>query len=155
MLTIEEVNYALKNTPSNNAPGEDGITGTVLKMAWNNRLVKTRLFKLVKSCVRLGYHPKIWEKATIMVIPKPNKPDYTEPRAYRPIPLLKDTSKISGKNRSNQDNGTNSLLPPEQFGGRHRSSATDVALDLIQRIETTKDTTSAILIDIQGVLDNI
>ena len=90
-----------------------------------------------------------------MVIPKPNKPDYTEPRAYRPIPLLKDTSKISGKNRSNQDNGTNSLLPPEQFGGRHRSSATDVALDLIQRIETTKDTTSAILIDIQGVFDNI
>ena len=40
LLAIEDVDYALKNTPSNKASGEDGITGKVLKMAWKNRLFK-------------------------------------------------------------------------------------------------------------------
>ena len=44
LLTIEEVDYALKNTPSNKASGENDITGKVLKMTG-----KTPLFKLLQS----------------------------------------------------------------------------------------------------------
>ena len=50
---------------------------------------------------------------------------------------------------------TKTLLPPEQFGGRHSYSATDDVLDIIQKIETTKDIISAILIDIQNVFDKV
>ena len=120
-------------------------------MAWKNRL-----FKLLQSCVKLGCYPKISKEAIIMVIPKPNKPDYTKPRAYRPISLLKVTSKVLEKIVQIRMTAlTNNLLPPEQFGGRQGYSATDAVLDIVQRIETTKDTTSAILIDIQGAFDNV
>ena len=156
MLTIEEVDYALKNTPSNKAPGEDGITGKVLKMAWKNRLFKTRLFKPLKFCVKLKYYPKMWKEAIIMVIPKPNKPDYNISRTYRPISLLKITSKILEKIVQIRMTAlTNNLLPPEQFGGRHGYSAADAILDIIQKIETTKNITLAILIDIQDAFDNV
>ena len=100
-----------------------------------------RLFTLLQSCVKLGYHRKIWKKAIIMVIPKRNKPDYTKPRAYRPISLLKVTSKVLEKIVLIRMAAlTNNLLPTEQFGGRQVYSATDGVLDIVQRIETTKDT---------------
>ena len=131
----------MKNTPSNKALGEDGITGKVLKTAWKTRFFKTRLFKLLQSCVKPGYHPNIWKNAIIMVIPKPYKPDYTKHRSYRPISLLKVTLKILETIVQIRMTAlTNNLLPPEQFGSRQGYSATDAVLDIVQRIETTKDT---------------
>ena len=92
--------------------------------------------------MKLGYHPKIWKEAIIMVIPKPNKPDYTKPRAYRPISLLKVTSKVLETIVQIRTTALiNNLLPPEQFGGRKGYSATDAVLDIVQKIETTKDST--------------
>ena len=77
----------------------------------------------------------------IMVIPKPNKPDYTNPRAYRPISLLKVTLKVLEKIVQIMRTALkNNLLLPKQFGGRRGYSGTDVVLDIAQRIETTKDT---------------
>ncbi|VVT55226.1 uncharacterized protein SAPINGB_P004490 [Magnusiomyces paraingens] len=50
---------------------------------------------------------------------------------------------------------TTHLLPPEQYGGRQGYCATDAVLELVQRIETSKEKISAMLIDIQGAFDNV
>ncbi|VVT56562.1 uncharacterized protein SAPINGB_P005152 [Magnusiomyces paraingens] len=92
-LEFDEVDSALADTPNDKAPGDDGITGKVLKMAWLNKDFKERFFKLLQACVKFGYHPKVWRHGIIVVIPKPKKPDYSKPRAYRPISLLKIPSK--------------------------------------------------------------
>ncbi|VVT47317.1 uncharacterized protein SAPINGB_P001651 [Magnusiomyces paraingens] len=82
-LEFDEVDSALGDTPNDKAPGDDGITGKVLKMAWLNKDLKERCFKLLQACVKFGYHPKVWRHGIIVVIPKPKKPDYSKPRAYR------------------------------------------------------------------------
>ena len=41
-----------------------------------------------------GYYPKSWRKAIAIAIPKSGKPDYSNPRAYRLIPLLECLAKV-------------------------------------------------------------
>ncbi|VVT46173.1 uncharacterized protein SAPINGB_P001082 [Magnusiomyces paraingens] len=153
---FDEVDSALADTPNDKAPGDDGITGKVLKMAWLNKDFKERFFKLLQACVKFGYHPKVWRHGIIVVIPKPKKPDYSKPRAYRPISLLKIPSKVLEKIiQKRMTKLTTHLLPPEQYGGRQGYCATDAVLELVQRIETSKEKISAMLIDIQGAFDNV
>ncbi|VVT57090.1 uncharacterized protein SAPINGB_P005529 [Magnusiomyces paraingens] len=155
-LEFDEVDSALADTPNDKAPGDDGITGKVLKMAWLNKDFKERFFKLLQACVKFGYHPKVWRHGIIVVIPKPKKPDYSKPRAYRPISLLKIPSKVLEKIiQKRMTKLTTHLLPPEQYGGRQGYCATDAVLELVQRIETSKEKISAMLIDIQGAFDNV
>lgn len=42
----------------------------------------------------LGYHPMQWKQAIIIILRKPNKPDYSIPGAYRPISLLNTLGKL-------------------------------------------------------------
>jgi hypothetical protein len=44
-----------------------------------------------------GYHPRCWRQAMTVIIPKPNKPDYSDPKAYQPIALLNCLGKILEK----------------------------------------------------------
>lgn len=93
------------------AHSEDNVIGEVLKMAW-----KTRIFKLLQSCVNLGYHPMIWKEAIIMMILKPDKSGYTKYKAYIPISLLKVTSKVlKDFVEIKMTAVTKTLPPPKQF----------------------------------------
>jgi hypothetical protein len=47
-----------------------------------------RLTRLFNACITAGYHPRSWREATVAVIPKPNRADYSLPKNYRPIALL-------------------------------------------------------------------
>ncbi|VVT54897.1 uncharacterized protein SAPINGB_P004317 [Magnusiomyces paraingens] len=155
-LEFDEVDSALADTPNDKAPGDDGITGKVLKMAWLNKDFKERFFKLLQACVKFGYHPKVWRHGIIVVIPKPKKPDYSKPRAYRPISLLKIPSKVLEKLYKKNDQAYNTLTSTRAIWGRQGYCATDAVLELVQRIETSKEKKlSAMLIDIQGAFDNV
>ncbi|VVT45468.1 uncharacterized protein SAPINGB_P000760 [Magnusiomyces paraingens] len=138
-LEFDEVDSALADTPNDKAPGDDGITGKVLKMAWLNKDFKERFFKLLQACVKFGYHPKVWRHGIIVVIPKPKKPDYSKPRAYRPISLLKIPSKVLEKLYKKNDQTYNTLTSTRAIWGRQGYCATDAVLELVQRIETSKE----------------
>ena len=43
---------------------------------------------IFEACLKLSYFPKKWKLAQFLTLPKPNKEDYTDPSAYRPISLL-------------------------------------------------------------------
>ena len=45
--------------------------------------------------INKGYYPKYWRKATGAILAKPDKPDYSIPKAYRVISLLNCLGKIS------------------------------------------------------------
>ncbi|VVT50380.1 uncharacterized protein SAPINGB_P002734 [Magnusiomyces paraingens] len=119
-LEFDEVDSALADTPNDKAPGDDGITGKVLKMAWLNKDFKERFFKLLQACVKFGYHPKVWRHGIIVVIPKPKKPDYSKPRAYRPISLLKIPSKVLEKLYKKNDQAYNTLTSTRAIWGKTR-----------------------------------
>jgi hypothetical protein len=44
-----------------------------------------------------GYHPTYWQQATTVIVPKPGKPNYSIPKAYRPVALLNCVGKILEK----------------------------------------------------------
>ena len=41
-----------------------------------------------------GYHLARWKQATGIILKKPNKPDYSAPKAYRVIALLNCLGKV-------------------------------------------------------------
>ncbi|KDQ60525.1 hypothetical protein JAAARDRAFT_125709 [Jaapia argillacea MUCL 33604] len=45
-------------------------------------------------CLTKGYHPKLWWRAIAVALHKPKKPDYSIPKVYRLIQLLKCLGKI-------------------------------------------------------------
>lgn len=97
----------------------------------------------------------------MVVIPKPGKPCYNVPKAYRPIQLLECLGKLVEKiiaKRITFECGKHDILPPEQFGGRSNASHIDAGMTLVHDIKHTKKqglVTSVLAIDIKGFFDNI
>ena len=52
---------------------------------------------LIHQCLTNKYHPLQWYRAIAIALKKPNKSDYTQPRAYCLITLLKYMGKLLEK----------------------------------------------------------
>ena len=70
----------------NTAPGKDGITSAVLRLAWPQ--ISALVIDLFRACTEAGYHPLCFRTAIVAIIEKPKKIDRSCPRSYRPISLL-------------------------------------------------------------------
>ena len=97
-LSEEEVDLLLAQTNNSSAPGPSGQGWRLIKWAWNDIPgLSKRLVHLFNACISAGYHPTAWRKATVVVIPKPNRADYSLPKNYRPIALLECLGKLLEK----------------------------------------------------------
>src|SRR6266581_27614 len=156
-ISAEEIQAALSTTSNKSAPGPSGITYKLLKWAFEAR--PDRFVDLFNAALSLGHHP--WKDAKVVVIPKPNKGDYSLPKAYRPISLLECCGKLLEKivaKRLLSDINHFSLIPSSQFGSRDYSCATDAALSLVHTVQgaiQTRHTCAVLLFDIQGFFDHI
>ena len=92
-VTDDEVQHALASTSNKLAPGLSSINYKLLK--WAFMAAPHQFTSLFDACLCLGHHP--WHGALVIVIPKPNKPDYSVPKAYRPISLLECCAKLVEK----------------------------------------------------------
>jgi len=52
---------------------------------------------LICQCLANGYHPLQWQRVIVIALKKPNKPDYTQSRAYCLIILLEYMGKLLEK----------------------------------------------------------
>ena len=158
-VTRSEVESNLKSSNQRSAPGASGISFRALKWAWE--VNQDVIFFIVRWSVRLGFHHPDWKTSIMTVLPKPNKPDYASPRAYRPIQLLECLGKLVEKivaRRLMFDCAKFSLLPPEQFGGAMAASCIDAGLSLTHDIESALNrghTASLLTVDVKGFFDNI
>ncbi len=136
-LINSEIESALLSSNNKKAPGNDGIGFTLLKRAYK---IAPELFNgLYKACFQLGYHPRAWRDSVGIILPKPNKPDYSIPKAYRIISLLNCIGKVLEKvfaNRLGYLANVESLLDDSQLGGRQQHSAIDTAFLLLYHIES-------------------
>ena len=118
-------------------------------------------YRLFASLLHIGYHPKCWKQATGVILKKHQKPDYTNPTAYRVISLLNCLGKISERilaQRLSYLAETTSLLHNTQIGGRLKKSAIDAAMLLtneIQQNRLAKLITTTLLLDIKGAFDYV
>ncbi|OGE46890.1 hypothetical protein PENARI_c093G11063, partial [Penicillium arizonense] len=135
-ITELEIQRSLKAAKGSTAPGEDGLPTLVWKQLW--RHLKVYITGIFTASVNLGYHPKRWRSAKIVVLRKPKKPDYSVPGAYRPISLLNTLGKLLEAvmaRRLSYLAEKHGLLPDTQFGGRPGRTTEQALLVLSNAID--------------------
>jgi len=123
-----EIEEAIAGASASSSPGYTQISYQAIKWAWENPTFSQYTTALMQKCLATGYHPKAWRKAIAVALRKPNKPDYSNPSAYRLITLLECLGKILEKviaRRLTFLVGKHNLVPDNQFGGSSNSSTAD------------------------------
>src|ERR1700677_1606878 len=158
-FTERELGDLLTGASNKSAPGSSGIGWALLKRGWPS--VKDFLIDIFDACIQLGHHPQRWKEAVVVVIPKPDKPDYSHAKAHRPISLLETMSKLLEKavaKRFQHDIVKHELIPTNQFGGRAHSSCLDAGLTLlhdVQRAHSIGLKVGILLFDVRGFFDHV
>jgi len=102
--------------------------------------------------------PKIWRRAPIVAIPKPEKP-LGDPKSYRPISLLCVPFKILERLiYARVEAITDPQLPQEQAVFRHGRSAVDQVTLLTQDIEdsfSAKKNAGAVFVDLTAAYNTV
>lgn len=160
-ITREEVERAIRRPAADKAPGISQIPNRALRAGMSEIL--TPAHHLFNACIKLGYHPKLFKRANTIVLRKPNKEDYFDPKAYRPIALLDTLGKalesvvamrISDLAEQHQ------LLPVTQMGGRRQRSAETALELLVEQVHTIwgcgKENVATVLsLDVAGAFDHV
>lgn len=158
-LTPEELQHACSSKIKSKSPGPDGITQEIITRAYE--AIPEVFLKVYSKMINIGYHPKRWKEATGAILPKPNKPDYSVPKAYRIITLLNCLGKVGERIMAQRLSflaETTNLLHHSQIGGRLKKSAIDAALLLTNEVQSNKKRgwkTSTLFIDIKGAYDHV
>jgi hypothetical protein len=113
-----EVRQAIFTPRQNTAPGPCGTPFRAVRWCWKaqNQLIH----QLFSGCCKVGHHPLIWKDSLSVALAKPNKPDYSQPHAYRLIALLSCWSKVLEKIQATRLGWLAAhfrLLPINQYGG--------------------------------------
>jgi ribonuclease HI len=160
-LSEAEVESAILTSSAKKAPGPDRINFDILQHAY--KAIPLVFYKVYKVLFDQGIHPTQWKEGIGIVLAKPNKDDYTVPKAYRIIALLnclgKTLEKIFASRLAYLANTTRNLLHDSQLGGRKQRSAIDAALLLLNEIQSRRKNsstvTSTIFLDIKGAFDYV
>ena len=159
-VTGNDVLTALRGRPGHSAPGIDTIPNGFLK-ALGEPFIQA-ITKVTNACWATGHYPARYKAARTVALRKQGKPDYSSPKAWRPIALLNTTGKLieavtaAQIRRLAEQHG---LLPAQQMGAR-RNRSTITALDLlVNQIHTIwgeKDRVASLLaLDISGAFDRV
>ncbi|RXW14341.1 hypothetical protein EST38_g11516 [Candolleomyces aberdarensis] len=114
-------------------PGPDHITWRHLKQILALRKCAGIIIALANGCIESGHWPIHFKESTSVIIPKPNKPSYSTPKAFRPIVLLNTLGKLIEKMISNKfqhDMIKYDLVDANQMGGVRQRSTKDAGLFL-------------------------
>ena len=84
-ITSTEIETVIKNLPTNKSPGPNGFTSEFYQ-TFRQELTPI-LLKLFQTTAEGGTLPNSFYKATITLIPKPDK-DATKKENYRPVSLM-------------------------------------------------------------------
>ena len=88
---------ALKACSNVSAPGPDHITWRYLKHILSNNTCAVGILSLANACLSLHHWPRHFKESVSVIIPKPGKPAYNTPKAFRPIILLNTLGKLIEK----------------------------------------------------------
>ena len=160
-ITKKEVVDAINAAASYKAPGPDGLPNRALQVA--APLLADHLTRLFNQSLHLNYWPTSFRESVTVVLRKPDKDDYTVPKAYRPIALLNTLSKVMEAviaKRLSYLVETHNILPQKHIGGRRLRSTEDALHTIVEAIYKAWSTkpklvASLLLLDVSGAFDNV
>ena len=115
------------------APGPDKMSWRHWKIIIKNDECLSKIINIANACINLGHWPKYFKSSTTVVIPKPNKTAYDNPKAFQPIVLLNTLGKLVEKviaERLQFLVASNNFVHPSQLGGLKFKSTSDVGIAL-------------------------
>ena len=158
-MSLQEVRQALGRAAPDKAPGPDGISNRALQQAIP--IIGPYLAAIFNECVVHSYCPSHFRHSTTVVLRKPGKGDYTDPKAYHPIALLSTIRKALEAviaARISYLVERHSLLPNTHIGGR-KGRSTEHALHLLyERVHAEwrrGNVASLLTLDVSGTYDNM
>ena len=157
-----EVSDALALAPPSSAAGPDQISASLLKILHSTH--PTCLGDIYTVILRSGRHPSSWKRASVVPIPKANKPTYTHPKSWRSIHLLSTVSKTLERivlrrlQVSDSDTNPDPPMGPSQFGSRTgvgTSDAMQCFLRWKEHAQSLGHYTTLISGDVEGGFDKV
>jgi hypothetical protein len=91
-VTRNKICSAVFKQKSHNAPGISRLMGAAFKLTWT--VAKEEIILIIHLSAEIGHHPQPFHSSIVVMLCKPKKPDYVQPRAYHPIQLLEVLGKI-------------------------------------------------------------
>ncbi len=158
-ITEEKVRAAIGSFGSLKAPGPDEIQPLILSHLGSTAI--SYLTCLYKASLVLGYTPSCWRKGKVVFIPKPGKPDYSQPRAFRPITLSSFLVKVMERLilwELNSSTLREAPLSRNQHAFRKGKSTETALSNMIEHIERGLNKNGfalGVFLDIQGAFDNV
>ena len=157
-LTVDKVQASLEKFSPLKAPGPDGIKPIAFRHL--PEVVLHYIFVIYMACIKLHYTPVLWQKAKVVFLPKPNKPNYIKGKFFRPIVLsnvmLKGLERIITWRMD--DMLTYYPIHKKQHGftkGRSTESAISNTVDYIERCIFKGKTCIGVFLDISSAYDSI
>jgi Reverse transcriptase (RNA-dependent DNA polymerase) len=137
-------------------PGPDGIPNRILQLA--SKSLTPLLTLIFNHCIRAGYCPAHFRNAEMVAIRKPGKPDYSIPKAFRPIALLNTIGKVLEgllACRISYLAEIYDLLPDNHFGGRRAETVLHAVVETIATGWKQGLVVTALFLDVSGAFDNM
>ena len=158
IITEKKVQMALEKFHPYKAPGPDGIKAIAFKHLPSVAL--HFIYVIYLACLRLHYTPQLWQKATVVFLPKPNKPNYIRGKFFRPIVLsnvmLKGLERVITWRMD--DMVKYYPIHGKQHGftkGRSTESAISNTVDYIEQCIFRRQSCVGVFLDISSAYDSI
>ena len=155
---IEKLWKAIQSFGPHKAAGPDGFKPIVLRKM--GIAAQEQLLLIMKISYEMEYVPKCWRESKVIFIPKPNKDDYSQARAYRPISLGNYFHKTMERILlwQIQDTSTHEVFNINQHAfrkGRSTESALTTFVEYVEESLIARQYTLGVFLDIQGAFDNV
>jgi len=134
-VTIHETRLAIAHLKYGTSVGPDNISYTTLRHF--NEAAPLLLPNLFTACLTWSVHPPEWMTANCVVVPKPGKKSYSQPKSYWPISLLSYFGKLLETiiaKRLAHAAQICGATHPSQMGAQAENSAVDALLRTIDPI---------------------
>jgi hypothetical protein len=158
-INAERFWLAVKQFGPQKAAGADGIKPIALQHIPD--AMAERLVLIYRACIQLGYTPRAWRVEKVVFLPKPGKPDYSHPKAFRPIALMSFLFKTLERLVIWHIEATALVEKPihdSQHGFRRGRSTETVLMKMVDTIERALNKQQyalGVFLDIQGAFNSI
>ena len=156
-ITVDKVRASFRTFGPHKAAGPDGFKPVVLQNL-DERTIQ-EITNTYQWAIRTGYTPWAWRKMNVIFLRKEGKPDYSNPKAYRPITLsnflLKSLERII-QWYINENLVTKPLYAQHAYTqGRSTESALSEVVDFIKKSINRGEKVLAVSLDCSGAFDRI